>query len=210
MSARGARSRKVVAKEIEKKEKKQAVKQKKVESILRPHDAFSDWRSTPSHNTTLPTRTVTISSDASRGTSRSSSTNGTNSNNKYRMQRIDSNESTNYGQFHRPFTSASRRTSVSEDSVTGKEKKKYQAKGKPTAAPRGRGGGVPVKKPVSQSPMPPMMRAESTLPLSSPNSKTWINFRIWEGGDSGMRPYGGFDYVGRLVHLGCWVLTTAG
>ena len=202
MSARGARSRKAIQKDIEKKETKTAKKQKQVEAILRPHDAFNEWRATSTSNytnSTLPQRTVTISSDASRGsTSRSSSTHGGSSGHKLpRLNRIDSNESTKFSPFHRPATSTSRRTSLSEDSIGTKEKKKYQAKaGKVTTAPRGRGGGVPVKKPVSQSPAPPVFRAESTLPLSSPNTKTWINFRIWQGGEGGMRPYGGFDYVG--------------
>ncbi|ORY19845.1 hypothetical protein BCR34DRAFT_595291 [Clohesyomyces aquaticus] len=198
MSARGARSRKAVAKDIEKKEKKVASSKKPVESILRPHDAFTDWRPTPSRTgrdttgTGVPSRSVTISSDASRATSRSSSTHA--SSNRQRLGTIDSRESLEYRPFHRPMTSQSGSASISEGSTTGKEKLKYDAHRKGSKAPRGRGGGVPIKKPVANSPAPPLFRAESTASYVPMNQKTWQNFRIWEGGESGIRPYGGFDF----------------
>jgi hypothetical protein len=75
MSARGARSRKIQQKEVEKKEKKVG-KTKAVESS----DGFADWRATPSVNTPKNgigvTRSHTVSS---RATSRSSGTNESNS-----------------------------------------------------------------------------------------------------------------------------------
>jgi hypothetical protein len=195
MSARGARSRKVAAKELEKKEKKATGKQS-VQSIKRPHDAFSDWRPTPGlsgRDAGVPSRSITISSDISRTTSRSSSTHA--SGNRPRLNTIDSTDSAEiFRSSHRPHTSTSGNTSLSDNSRE-KEKLKYQANGKGTKAPRGRGGGVPVKKPTVQSPPPPLFRVESTVPSSNPNHKTWINFRIWDGGESGLRPYGGFDYV---------------
>lgn len=198
MSARGARSRKAVAKDIQKQEKKAAVKQKApVDSIRRPHDAFSDWLPTPSHSsrdTGVPSRSITVSSDASRATSsRSSSTNPGHS--RHRLNTVNTNDSFEPRGLYRPKTSASGSASISEGSSTGREKKKYQAKGgKETKAPRGRGGGVPIKRPTAPSPAPPLLRSETSASRAPPGQKTWINFRIWEGGESGLPPYGGFDY----------------
>jgi hypothetical protein len=79
--------------------------------------------------------------------------------------------------------------------LKGKEKSKYQAKGKETKAPRGRGGGVPIKKNVAPSPVSPSSRSESSASYAFPIQKTWMNFKVWEGGKDGMRPYGGFDFV---------------
>jgi hypothetical protein len=47
MSARGARSRKVAQKEVEKKEKNPVVKGKAPEPIRENHDAFTEWRPSP-------------------------------------------------------------------------------------------------------------------------------------------------------------------
>lgn len=195
MSARGARSRKAVAKDIEKKEKKAAEKGKAIDSVRRPHDAFTDWHPTPSlgsRDTGLPSRSITISSEASRATSRSSSSNPSHS--KPRLHTINSTDSFEFRGIHRPRTSASGSASISEGSTTGKDKTKYHSKGgKETKAPRGRGGGVPVKKPTAVSPPPLVFRSEPRA-SHTPGQKTWINFRIWEGGENGLPPYGGFDY----------------
>lgn len=86
----------------------------------------------------------------------------------------------------------------------GKEKLKYQAKGKETKAPRGRGGGVPVKKPTLASPSPPLFRPETSASHMPTNGKTWINFRIWQGGEAGLKPFGGFDYVCVASFLRLW------
>ncbi|KAH7127053.1 hypothetical protein B0J11DRAFT_293132 [Dendryphion nanum] len=198
MSARGARSRKAVAKDIEKKEKKTVDKQKGIETVKRPHDAFAEWTTTPTssrRDPSLPSRSLTISSDVSRGTSRSSSTNP--SSNKPRLNTIISHESSEPKSLHRPQTLASDSASViSGGSSKGKEKSKYQAKGKETKAPRGRGGGVPLKKPAgSANPLPPSFRSEtSASAYAPPTQKTWMNFRIWKEGDGTAVPYGGFDY----------------
>lgn len=202
MSARGARSRKAVVKDIEKKEKKDTGKNKAVESIRRPHDAFTDWAPTPSLSsrdttgTGIPARSVTISSDGSRVSAHSRSSSVHRSGSRPRLNTINSMDSLEIRPIHRPKTSASGSTSLSGSSSQGKEKLKYQAKGKETKAPRGRGGGVPVKRPTLASPSPPLFRSETSTSYAAPtNSKTWINFRIWQGGEAGLKPYGGFNYV---------------
>lgn len=95
---------------------------------------------------------------------------------------------------HRPRTSLSGSTSISDSSSKGKEKSKYDVNGKETKAPRGRGGGVPIKRNAA-TPVPPLFRAETPLAHTNPNQKTWINFRIWDGADKALKPYGGFDFV---------------
>lgn len=172
MSARGARSRKVQQKQVEKNEKKGLTKGKSPEPISESHDTFAEWHTSP--ETTNPrtgiSRSLTVSSSNTDVSSES------------RSRRI------------KPSTAES--ASVSDVSSKGKENMKFQAKGKDTAAPRGRGGGVPTKKAVAPSPMPPVFRSESAVSYSlPPNQKTWMNFKVWKGGKDGMRPYGGFDYV---------------
>jgi len=188
MSARGARSRKAVAKDIEKQEKKAAQKGKAVDPTRR-----ADWHSTITPTTSssssgIPSRQLTVS------TSRSSSTNGSAS-----RPPFVSVHSSDYHTGLRSRNSDGRPASVSDTSSVGKEKKRYQANGKDTKAPRGRRGGVPVKTAVSTTPLPPMFRAETSLQFPSatlsPSQRTWIDFRIWEGGDHSLRPYGGFDFV---------------
>ncbi|KAF2709847.1 hypothetical protein K504DRAFT_455507 [Pleomassaria siparia CBS 279.74] len=202
MSGRGARSRKAIVKDIEKKEKKDTGKNKAIESVRRPHDAFDAWASSPSLGTRdttgtgIPSRSVTISSDGSRlsPVSRSSSINDNGS--RPRLNTISSMDSLDLRGLHRPKTSASGGTSTSDVSNGAKEKIKYQAKGKETKAPRGRGGGVPVKKPnpASSSLPPPLFRFETSAPHApSLNGKSWINFKIWQGGEAGLKPYSGFD-----------------
>ena len=199
MSARGARSRKAVTKDIEKKEKKTLDKQKGVDTVKRPHDAFAEWSTTPTptrRDAGVPSRSLTISSDVSRGTSRSSSTNP--SQNKSRLKTINSHDTSEPKSLHRPNTLPSDSASiVSSGSSKGKEKLKYQAKGKETKAPRGRGGGVPLKKPVTSGPpLPPNFRPDtSASSYGPPTHKTWMNFRIWKGGEGSGLPYGGFDFV---------------
>ncbi|KAL5418513.1 hypothetical protein PMIN03_000993 [Paraphaeosphaeria minitans] len=185
MSARGARSRKAVVKDIEKKEKKAAQKAKAPDTIRRPHDAFAQWGSagTPSTTSTagMPARQLTVS------TSRSSSANGTGSRPPLRVAALHSSSDQHRSRTDRPG-------SISDTSSISKEKSKYQANGKETKAPRGRGGGVPTKKNAS-TPAPPHFRAESSLNYPSDSDhKSWINFRIWQGGSESMRPYGGFDF----------------
>ncbi|KAF2823287.1 hypothetical protein CC86DRAFT_384669 [Ophiobolus disseminans] len=186
MSARGARGRKVQAKEVEKKEKKVG-KSKAIGTIQDPQDASADWRATPSINNIRNngiSRSMTVSS---RATSRSSGTND--SNQRPRLETLYSTGSseTRSGP---PQSSAS----VSDVSTQGKDKIRFQAKGKDTKAPRGRGGGVPIKKTIVPPPASPVFRTESAASYPSPNQKSWINFKVWEGGKDGMRPYGGFEH----------------
>jgi hypothetical protein len=202
MSARGARSRKVQQKDIEKKEKKSVGKAKgKATGAIseEAHDPFISWRPGTSL-TTRPTlsRSITVSSSTSRGTSRSGD-----SVNRQRLTTLSSKESSQ----RPPQSSGGGSTSISDVSSKGKEKAKFQANGKDTRAPRGRGGGVPVKKTVATSPAPPVFRDErneSPASYTRPNQKSWMNFRVWERGRNGMRPYGGFDYVsmrGAIVEI---------
>ena len=173
MSARGARSRKVQQKDIDKKEKKIAVKGKVPET----HDTFADWRATPSSN---GSRSVGLSrsvSNISQGTSHSSG-----SGNRKHLNTVYSNDSSSHGRPGQGSTSGA--ASVSDHSAVGKEKTKFQAHGKETKAPRGRGGGVPVKgtgAPLqspqfrSESPAPPLPSYKKNLPAPdpTPHSNSW-------------------------------------
>lgn len=195
MSARGARSRKVQQKQVEKKEKheeRKFGKTKAIDANYEPHDGFADWRATPSvnHPRNDVKRSATVSSHT---TSRSSGTNDSHS--RPRLNTLYSSDA------HPPKSSAGGSASVSDVSTQGKEKAKFQAKGKETSAPRGRGGGVPMKTNVAPSPAPPYRTESTATSYSSPNQKTWINFKVWEGGKDGMRPYGGFGHVKQLQTL---------
>jgi hypothetical protein len=192
MSARGARSRKVQQKVVEKNEKKMG-KSKVVESSSEPRDGFADWRTTPSgdHASRGITRTLTASS---RATSRSSGTNESSS-----RPRLNTFYSSNSSEPKPVQSSGGGSASISDNSTQGKEKTRFQANGKETKAPRGRGGGVPVKKTVGPSTGQPAFRAESVASHVPPNQKTWLNFKIWTGSKDSMRPYGGFDFVSSFI-----------
>lgn len=183
MSARGARSRKVQQKDIENKEKKTAVQGKASEI----HDAFADWRATPTSNGSRNAGLSRTHSNLSHGTSHSSG-----SGNRSRMITVYS-ESSSHGRPTKSSTSGA--ASVSDHSSKGKEKSKFQANGKETKAPRGRGGGVPIKTTVAPTPVPPHFRNESPAPHLPNHRKTWLDFKIWEGSKDKMRPYGGFAFV---------------
>ncbi|KAF2632887.1 hypothetical protein BU25DRAFT_85294 [Macroventuria anomochaeta] len=186
MSARGARSRKVQQKDIQKKEKKVAVQGKAPEI----HDTFADWRATPSSNGSRNTGLSRSVSNLSHGTSHSSGTNG--SGNRQYLNTVYSYESSSHGRT--PKSSASGAASVSDHSAKGKEKTKFQANGKETKAPRGRGGGVPIKMTIVPSPAPPPSRTESPAPHLPSHRKLWLDFKIWDGSKEEMRPYGGFAF----------------
>jgi hypothetical protein len=187
MSARGARSRKVQQKDIEKKEKKIAV-QGKVPEV---HDALADWRATPSSNGPRNAGLSRSVSNLSRGTSHSSGTNG--SGNRSRMNTVYSNDSSSHGR--PPKSSTSGAASIPDHPAKGKEKTKFQANGKETKAPRGRGGGVPTKTIVAPTSAPPQFRSESPAPRLPSHRKTWLDFKIWEGSKEEMRSYDGFAFV---------------
>lgn len=190
MSARGARSRKVQQKVAEKNENKVG-KSKAVETNSEPRDGFADWRTTPSgdHPSRGITRSLTVSS---RATSRSSGTNESST-----RPTLNTCYPSNSSEVRTAQSPGGGSASVSDTSTQGKEKTRFQANGKETNAPRGRGGGVPVKKTVAL----PSIRAESVASHIPPNQKTWLNFKIWKGGKDGMRPYGGFDFVSNLVFV---------
>lgn len=66
-------------------------------------------------------------------------------------------------------------------------------------------GGVPTKKSELPTPLSPLLRTESSLNWPShPHNKSWMNFRIWKGGEDSMKPYGGFDFVSAA--LDAWIL----
>lgn len=188
MSARGARSRKVQQKDIDKKDKKVG----KSKADL-GQDGFADWRATPSNsnNRSGISRSITVSSRATSGSS------GTNdSNHRSRLDTLYSSGSSEARSGNPLQSSTGGSASISDASTQGKEKTRFQAKGKETKAPRGRGGGVPIKRTVVPSPAPPLVfRAESSASYPSSNQKTWMNFKVWEGSKDGMRPYGGFEHV---------------
>jgi hypothetical protein len=196
MSARGARSRKVQTTEVEKKEKKVTGKGKAPEPNHESRDAFAEWRPAPSTNNSRNgiSRSLTVSSNHSHTTSRSSSTHDGRG---PRLNTVPSDVSSE-GRSRPPKSSEAGSASISEGSMKGKDKTKYQAKGKETQAPRGRGGGVPIKRSVVPSPAPPPFRSESSASYALPTQKTWMNFKVWEGGKDVMRPYGGFDFVRSL------------
>ncbi|KAL6712334.1 hypothetical protein ACN47E_000211 [Coniothyrium glycines] len=173
MSARGARSRKVQQKDIQNKEKRVARTGKAPSAIQGSHDAFIDWRMSPSIESSKYglSRTPTRSSDNSRTTSHN--------------LRLGRTTKSSVG----PTLSVSDTTSSK-----GKEKTKFQANGKETRAPRGRGGGVPMKRAVTPSPMLLPFQDDFEHDQLPANHRTWSNFRVWENGDGATRPYGGFDY----------------
>jgi hypothetical protein len=190
MSARGARSRKVQLKEVEKKEKKDTGKGKAPEPSYESRDAFAERRPAPSTNNSRNgiSRSLTVSSNNSH--SRSSSTHD---GSRPRLNTLSSDVSSE-GRSREPKASDAGSASISEGSAKGREKTKYQAKGKETKAPRGRGGGVPIARAIAQPPF----RSESSASYALPTQKTWMNFKVWEVGKDRMRPYGGFDFVRSL------------
>ncbi|EDU49889.1 conserved hypothetical protein [Pyrenophora tritici-repentis Pt-1C-BFP] len=198
MSARGARSRKVQQKEVEKKEK-HAVSKGKGPASIYEHEA--GWRPStamthaPSmHNSrTGMSRTFTESSTLSRTTSHSGSSNGGSSSRApYSNASVQSRS--------RPPRTADAASITSDHSSKSKDKAKYQAKGKETKAPRGRGAGVPTKAiPVYA---PPAFRSDSVAshPPMPTYHKSWANFMVWKGGKDGLLPYGGFDVDEDMQH----------
>ncbi|OCK78497.1 hypothetical protein K432DRAFT_301892 [Lepidopterella palustris CBS 459.81] len=197
MSARGARSRKAVVKNIEKKERKVAAKQFAAD-LPRPKTAFSDWtaasiRENAQYTSNQPTRsgsqlatTHPVPSRHSRSNSQPESSTGRPS-----LGGITGTQGSADARPSRARTSTSASTTSANSAG---EKVKYQAKGKETKAPRGRGGGVPPKKTTTITPLPFRGRTESNASSEYPVYKTWANFKIWYGNEHGFRPYRGFDF----------------
>lgn len=186
MSARGARSRKVQQKDIDKKERKTAVKGKAPEA----YDPFANWRSTPSSNGSRSAGLARSASTLSHGTSQSSG-----SGNRQQLNSVYSNQSST--QALPSKSSMSGAASVSDHSTTGKDKAKFQANGRETMAPRGRGGGVPVKGSSTPASMPAQPRSGALVSRQPVHQKTWLDFKIWDGSQDAARPYGGFAFVSR-------------
>jgi hypothetical protein len=199
MSARGARSRKVQLKEVEKKEKKVTGRGNAPEPSYESRDAFAERRPAPSTNNSRIgiSRSLTVSSNNSHATSRSSSTHDGSCPKLNTLPSDASSESRS----RQPKVSDAGSASISEGPSKGREKTKYQAKGKETKAPRGRGGGVPIARAIA-SPVPPPFRSESSASYALPTQKTWMNFKVWEVDKDRMRPYGGFDFVRSLCFYG--------
>ncbi|KAF2132046.1 hypothetical protein P153DRAFT_285293 [Dothidotthia symphoricarpi CBS 119687] len=182
MSARGARSRKVQQKDIEKKEKKVAVQGKAVQTSSR-QDEYAKWRSTPvskSSGHTEISRSVTVSSHA---TSRSSSTN-----NSQRRSQLNALRSSGSIELKAPRVPRSTSDSASVSGVSSRERERvgHDANGQ-AARSRYVGGDV------SASHGPPQYRTEPIGSYPTANQKSWSGFKVWEGGEEGMRPYLGFD-----------------
>ena len=210
MSARGARSRKVQQKDIQKKEKKTIVRGKGPQIDYDQNgDAFVDWHKNPSlnHPTSLMTKSITYSSNVSRGTSHSEGSNNNSSGrSRSRMNTAHSNDVASRST-RQPRTSGSdtnsNSISISVPDQGPKEKEKgkatFEARGKETKAPRGRGGGVPIKRHVN--PTPQIFLNDLAASYPSPNQRTWMNFKFWEGGRDELRPYLGFDFVSLVLTI---------
>jgi hypothetical protein len=99
-------------------------------------------------------------------------------------------------------------------SVSLKEER-FVDKGKQTSAPRGRGGGVPMKttdskndraqmksvkppKPRSSHGFRPSSRA-TTIDENSLGVKSWDRTKIWYGGLTAPKPFQGFEHVRKLL-----------
>lgn len=88
-----------------------------------------------------------------------------------------------------------------------KDPKKYAVKGKETAAPRGRGGGVPLK--TAQSTTETYHSNESyesdpksprgATPQLSAREKGWANMKLWPGNAQPTSRWRGFEHVGEVL-----------
>jgi hypothetical protein len=185
MASRGARARKVTEKQIEKGEKKHVDKER-AQRFARMHSPLSSPRPTspisPTTNAPWSRKTSILSSGAS----------------------IDSRGSDGSG-----FSSnVGSRISSKISSIASDETKKYAAKGKVTAHPRGRGGGVPTKlaeigevrtKNPNHS-FESRGRTQSTSSGSQTPSKpvsferSWAKTKTWVGNGQAPKPYLGFEH----------------
>jgi hypothetical protein len=170
MAARGARSRKILDKTIEKTDRKKEAKA--AANGFRSASDAGDWE---------------ISSNA-----RSEQSLKSWGKNKAHHARTNSRPS-----------SASGQSAVSGMSQ-GKEKTKYQSKGKDTTAPRGRGGGVPIKQKTdtTERPSSRLERSASAAPSAAPSAidtrpipKKWAGMMMWSGNGQRPQPYRGFEHV---------------
>jgi hypothetical protein len=185
MASRGARARKVTEKQIEKGEKKN-VEKERAERFARMHSPIIGTRPTspmsPTNGAPWSRKTSVLSSGAS----------------------IDSRGSDGSG-----FSSnIGSRISSKISSAGSDETKKYAAKGKVTAHPRGRGGGVPtklaeigeVKASKANHSFESRGRAQSSSSGSqSANQlpsfeRSWAKTKAWVGNGQAPKPYRGFEH----------------
>ena len=185
MASRGARSRKVAEKQIEKEEKKH-VDRGRAERFARMHSPLGGTRPTspmsPTQSVPWSRKTSVLSSGAS----------------------VASGGSDGSG-----FSSNLGSKISSKISSTGSEDTKRYAtkKGKVTSAPRGRGGGVPTKLSQTAGIKSPGRqnhsyenRAQSVSSDSQATSqppsyeKSWEKTKMWLGNGSSPKPYLGFEH----------------
>lgn len=187
MASRGARARKVTEKQIHKEEKKHVEKDRQ-ERFARLHS--------PIGSVNQGARTFSPSTEKNHFTP----WNKTPSNSQSSSASITSNGSNGSG-----FSSVlgSRLSSIDE-------RKKYAANGKPTAAPRGRGGGVPIKLKNVDDPRSKTSFSFSTgtdgrsnksrsHSVSSDNGrpsfeKSWVSTKLYVGSGQPVKPYQGFEH----------------
>ena len=195
MSARGARNRKAVAKDIATHETKQEIKQQQERRQTIANRVFGNTTTISAGQPMKPQLTSTeLGRHGSRCVSSSASVSPGNRPrfNTFGTASLDP----------RPLRSqtpnSSSLTSNSDASQTDKSKKLYQIKSKDTQAPRGRGAGVPAKKitsyPMEGSQAPSLPGENFDADLLSANNEPRKGLWVWQGRDSGMRPYGGFDW----------------
>jgi hypothetical protein len=184
MAARGARSRKVVEKVINKEDNKRQTDRfsslaSPVPDALRVTSPVAGWR----RKTSVTTSGASVHSG-------------------------ESNSSTSTGAKIAKQLAATMSPSPED---------KFVAKNKTTAAPRGRGGGVPTKiseakndrarvRSVragrntmhSSQEFRPLSRSTTSSDLS-PHARSWENTRMWSGGVGPPKHYRGFEHV--RIHL---------
>jgi hypothetical protein len=183
MAARGARSRKIVEKQITKENTK------KSEERFMPHG-------------------FTTKADTSRVMSPVAGWNR-----KHSQPSGASTYSGDSGGSSGRLSAAGSKLSSTLASVTLRDDtEKFVDKGKQTSAPRGRGGGVPTKASeakadranvraarrlqTSHSTRPSSRAATITNDFEIPAGvKSWERTKIWHGGLTGCKPYTGFDQV---------------
>jgi hypothetical protein len=185
MAARGARSRKVVEKVIEKEESKKYA------------DRFNSFSTTPD-----PSRVVSPVAGWRRKTSFHSGSGAAS---------VWSAESGGSSSGKLSGTGA-RKIASKVASIIPSEEDRFVAKGKQTAAPRGRGGGVPIKAVEAQHDRARMrsvkagrlvgsslgMRPASLSTEYSDTSSTlrpWASTKVWSGGLTPPKSYKGFEHV---------------
>lgn len=190
-------------KEIHKQEKKETVRGKRPQvDDEETDDGSINWHKPASRGYAKSAITNNASSNISHRTSYSGGSNENSSLSRSRMNTGYSNHlALRATRPPRSSGSGSISISIPESSEREriKEKTKFDAHGRGTKAPRGRGGGVPTKKTVAISPTPQIFLNDFAASHSASNQRTWSGFKIWEGSRDEMRSYGGFDFVSAFM-----------